>query len=255
MVIIKSDEEIAIMKEGGRRHAAILQELRKMVRPGITTLELDRAAEELVRVGGDIPAFKGYKPLGANSPFPATLCTSVNEEIVHGIPGNRKLEIGDIVKIDLGLRHRGLYTDGAITVPVGEVSHEVAELIAATEEALQVGIAAAQPGATTGDVGAAIKEYIDGRYGIIRDLAGHGVGRHIHEDPFIPNYGTRGTGEVLEPGMTIAIEPMLSLGKHHMKTLKDGWTIVTKDKSFAAHVEHTVAITPEGPVVLTHVEE
>lgn len=252
MIIIKTPEEIANMREGGKRHADILQRVAKLVRPGISTWELDQAAEAMIKEYGDKPAFKGYKPDGAKTPYPASLITSINEEVVHGIPDKKTiLKEGDIISLDLGINHEGVFTDAAITVPVGEVSKECNELLMITEEALQIGIDAAKPGATTGDIGYAIQSFINKRYGIVEGFSGHGVGRHIHEDPYIPNYGKLGEGEKLVPGMTIAIEPMMNLGTKHVKILSDGYTVVTKDGKPSAHFEHTVLITETGAEILT----
>lgn len=254
MIILKTEEEIEIMREGGRRHARILEEIRKAVKPGVSTWELDQLAFKLVKDGGDRPAFLGYTPAGARHPYPATLCVSVNEEIVHGIPHRERfLKEGDIVTVDLGVQHRGLFTDAAITVPVGNVSKELSDMISVAEESMMVGIKAAEAGKKVGDIGHAIEKFIDARYGIVRDFAGHGVGRAIHEDPHVPNYGRPNTGETLEIGMTLAIEPMLALRKAATRTLSDGYTVITADKSPAVHFEHTIAITRNGPVVLTQI--
>ena len=251
-VIIKTEQEIQNMREGGKRHAEILQKLAAMVRPGISTWELDEAAEKMIKEFGDRPAFKGYKTVGAKTPYPATLITSVNEEVVHGIPSKKKiLQEGDIVSLDIGINHNGVFTDAAITVPVGKISKELNELLMITEEALQVGIDQVCAGATTGDIGYAIQSFINKRYGIVEGFSGHGVGRHIHEDPYIPNYGKPGEGERLIPGMTIAIEPMMNLGTKYVKILKDGYTVVTRDGKPSAHFEHTVLVTETGYEILT----
>lgn len=251
MIIIKTDKEIAAMRIAGKRHAEILRKLAAMVRPGISTIELDAAAESMIRDYGDVPAFKGYRPDGASTPYPATLITSVNEEVVHGIPGSRILKEGDIISLDLGVKHDGVFTDSAITVPVGKISKELNELLMLTEEALYVGINAVKPGAMVGDVGYAIKSFVNKRYGIVEGFSGHGVGRHIHEDPFIPNYGKPGEGEPLVPGMTVAIEPMLNLGLKYVRILSDGYTVVTKDGLPSAHFEHTLLVTETGYEILT----
>lgn len=251
VIIIKTPSEIASMREGGRRHGRILAKVAELVRPGVSTRELDKAAEKMVRELGDVPAFLGYRPEGAATPFPATLCISVNDEVVHGLPGDRILEDGDIVSLDLGVNHEGVFTDAAITVPVGTISHELKNLIETTREALEIGIEAAKPGATTGDVGFAIESYVNKKYGIVREFSGHGVGREIHESPYVPNYGKPGKGERLVPGMTIAIEPMLNLGGKDVEILDDGWTVVTADGSPSAHFEHTILITETGNEVLT----
>jgi methionyl aminopeptidase len=193
-----------------------------------------------------------YKPEGAKTPFPATLCISINDEVVHGVPDDKRvLQEGDIVSLDLGIHHDGIFTDAAVTVPVGKISKQLEELLVITAEALEVGIAAAQPGATTGDVGYAIESFVNKRYGIVREFSGHGVGRNIHEDPYIPNFGKPGMGERLVPGMTIAIEPMLNIGKAGVEMLDDQWTIVTTDGKPSAHFEHTILITETGNEVLT----
>jgi methionyl aminopeptidase len=252
VIIIKTPEEIENMREGGRRHAQILQKIAAMVRPGISTWELDQAAEKMIKEYGDIPAFKGYKPDGADHPYPATLITSVNDEVVHGIPSKERiLEEGDIIALDLGVKHNGVFTDAAITVPVGKISKELNELLMVTEEALAVGIAAAKPGVRIGDISYAIQSFVNKRYGIVEGFAGHGVGRHIHEDPYVPNYGRAGSGELLVPGMTIAIEPMLNIGTKQVMILDDGYTVVTRDGKPSAHFEHTVLITEHGAEILT----
>ncbi len=253
-VIIKTPEEIEILREGGRRLATILQKVGKKVAPGVTTAELDAYAEELIRAGGDEPAFLGYTPEGVSYPFPASLCVSVNNEIVHGIPSDRVLKNGDIVTIDLGLKHRGLFTDHAISLPVGQISKNSQKLLDATREALYVGIEAARGGNTTGDIGHAIQEYIRPfKYGIIRGLSGHGVGRAIHEDPFIPNYGKRGAGERLRPGMVVALEPMIAEGDWQAIPQPDEYLYTTGDGSRAAHFEHTILITEGEPEILTQI--
>ncbi len=251
-VIIKTEQEIQNMREGGKRHAEILQKLAKLVRPGISTWELDQTAEKMIKDFGDRPAFKGYKPDGAATPYPATLITSVNEEVVHGIPSKKRILVeGDIISLDIGVSHNGVFTDAAITVPVGKISKELNELLMVTEEALQIGIDQVKPGNTVGDVGYAIQSFINKRYGIVEGFSGHGVGRHIHEDPYIPNYGKAGEGDRLLPGMTIAIEPMMNLGTKYVKILKDGYTVVTKDGKPSAHFEHTVLVTETGYEILT----
>ncbi len=242
------------MREAGKRHADILQRVALLVKPGITTAELDVAAEKMIKEYGDLPAFKGYTPDGAKTPYPATLITSVNEEVVHGIPSKkRKLQEGDIIALDLGIRHEGVFTDAAITVPVGKISKELNDLLMVTEEALYVGIDAVKPGATVGDIGFAIQSFVNKRFSIVEGFSGHGVGRHIHEDPYIPNYGKSGQGEKLVPGMTIAIEPMLNVGTKYVKILPDGYTVATKDGKPSAHFEHTVLVTETGCEILTKI--
>ena len=256
MILLKTDQEIAAMRECGKRHAEILAAASRLVKPGMTTGELDRAIETMIRANEDTPAFLNYQPDGADRPFPKSVCISVNDEIVHGIPDNdRVLENGDIVSIDIGIWHAEngvrVITDAAVTVPVGTVTHELSDLLATTEEALRIGIEAAKPGATTGDVGFAIESYVGTKYGIVREFSGHGVGRKIHEDPYVPNFGRPGQGEKLVPGMTIAIEPMLNLGKRTIEMLDDGYTVVTRDGKPSAHFEHTILITETGNEVLT----
>jgi methionyl aminopeptidase len=250
-MVLKTPEEIEIMAEGGRRLGAVLEALRGEVRVGVTTRELDRRAEELIRMGGDAPAFKNYLPDGADRPYPATLCTSVNDGVVHGLPSDRMLEEGDVLKLDLGLLHGGLYVDAAITVPVGRVSDDAWRLVRATEAALNAGISQARAGRTLGDIGAAVQRVVerDG-FSVVTALTGHGIGRELHEDPSVLNVGKPGAGDVLVAGMVIAIEPMTALGKARVKQLKDD-SFVTADGSTAAHFEHTVAITKGGPRVLT----
>src|SRR3989344_9030585 len=215
MIIIKTPEEIEILREGGRRLAAVLYQVRDIIVPGVSTYDLDKYAEKLIREMGDEPAFLNYRPEGARIPFPATLCVSVNDEVVHGIPNKERiLKEGDIVSLDLGLKHKGLFTDMAFTVPVGKVSSSALKLMEVTEKALQVGINAAQAGNTVGDIGHAVESFVRAQknsqqYGIVEVLSGHGVGRAIHEDPYIPNFGKKGKGEKLVPGMVIALEPMI----------------------------------------------
>ncbi|QQR49887.1 type I methionyl aminopeptidase [Candidatus Nomurabacteria bacterium] len=252
MVIIKTDKEIAILREGGKRLAWILDMVAKKIVPGITTGELDSYAKLLIHEGGDTAAFLGYTPDGANYPYPAALCTSINDEVVHGIPTNRKLKKGDIVSIDLGLKHDGMFTDHARTIAVGKPTKQLQKLLSTTEEALMIGIQAARGGSTVGDVGAAIEAYVKPYgYGIVRELAGHGVGRAIHEDPYVPNFGKAGKGERLVPGMVIAIEPMLNLGSKEVVFEDDGYTVKTRDGKQSAHFEHTILITKGEPEILT----
>jgi len=251
---LKSKEEIEIMREGGRRHAEILRKLAGMVQPGVSTLELEEEARRLVEENGDRPAHLHYLPMGAKRPFPAVLCISINDEIVHGIPNEevKVLKDGDVVSIDLSVWHKDLVTDSAITVPCGEVSKEAKELLRATKLALEKGIAVAKPGNHIGDIGSAISQSVrESGFSLAEDLAGHGVGYNIHEDPFVPNNGLPGRGEELRPGLVIAIEPMVTAGKGGIKQMDDGYTIKTRDGSIAAHFEHTVAITEKGNIILT----
>lgn len=254
MITIKTKEDIQILREGGKRHAAILQKLREMVRPGLSSSELNDEANRLITSGGDTSAFLNYKPNGATRPFPASLCVSVNDEIVHGIPNESEkiLKEGDIVSLDLGLVHGGLITDAAITVAVGNVSADLNKLLETTKKALYEGIKAAKCGKRTGDIGVAIERIaIANNYGVVEELSGHGVGYKVHEDPFIPNYGEAGKGEVLKPGMVLAIEPMFNLGSRHIVLDEDGYTYRTKDGSPSAHFEHTILITKGDPEILT----
>jgi methionyl aminopeptidase len=247
-VIIKSDREIAVMRRAGRIVATVLGILTKELRAGMKTKELDAiAARELARLGAE-PSFKGYRG------FPANLCVSVNDEIVHGIPGERVLAEGDIVSLDLGAIFGGFQGDAALTVGIGEISREASRLIKTTELALEAGINTAYAGARLGDVSAAIQKYAESRgYSVIREYTGHGIGREMHEEPQIPNFGEKGTGLVLERGMTLAFEPMVSVGDWRIRVGSNHWTVSTADGSLAAHFEHTVAITDAGPEVLTAV--
>ncbi|HEV7702176.1 MAG TPA: type I methionyl aminopeptidase [Candidatus Paceibacterota bacterium] len=257
-IIIKTPEQIEILREGGRCLATVLYKVRDMIAVGVTTKDLDAYAEKLIREMGDEPAFLHYQPEGAKVPFPATLCVSVNFEVVHGIPSAKRiLKDGDIISIDLGIKHKGLFTDMALTVGVGKVSNGDQKLMETTEKALKVGISAAQGGNRTGDIGHAIESFVRGKkgtkYGIVEVLAGHGVGVKIHEDPFIPNFGKAGTGAKLVPGMVIAIEPMLNNGTKHVTLDKDGYTFHTDDGKRSAHFEHTILITDGEPELLTKI--
>jgi methionyl aminopeptidase len=249
--LIKSPEEIKIMAEGGRRLGAVLRQLRKEVKPGVTTLALDHIARDLIVHGGDTPAFLNYRPEGARRAYPYTLCTSVDDAVVHGQPSEYALCEGDIVKLDLGLKHQGLYLDAAITVGVGKIATQNKKLIAVTEESLYAGIKEAKPGRTLGDIGYAIERVVrKNKFSVAEGLTGHGIGRALHEEPTVFNFGDKGTGLRLAPGMVIAIEPMVALGDGAIVQLKDeGYG--TADNSWAAHFEHTVAITEKGPMILT----
>lgn len=254
MITVKTKKDIAILREGGRRHAEILKQLVAMVAPGVTTAMLNARAEELIREGGDTAAFLNYKPAGAKRPYPASLCVSVNDEVVHGIPNenDRVLEEGDVVSLDLGLIHKGLITDAAVTVPVGVVSKDLTRLLKVTEEALMAGIKQAKGGRRVGDISNAIERVgVANKYGIVEELSGHGVGYHVHEDPYIPNYGDAGQGDPLTPGMVIAIEPMFNIGASNVKLMKDGYTYKTVDGMPSAHFEHTILITKGDPEILT----
>lgn len=252
MIIIKTESEIDRLKRGGPILADILRTVATRVKPGVTTQSLNDFAHALIEHAGCKPAFLGYKPEGERKPYPATLITSVNDEVVHGIPGDRVLKEGDIIALDLGINFEGVFLDHAITVPVGKIDTKDQELIAVTETALLEGIDAIAPGATVGDIGYAIEHYArQYKLGIVRDLSGHGVGRAIHEDPYIPNYGKKGKGAKLVPGMVIAIEPMLTRGAESVIIMNDGYTIKTVDGSRSAHFEHTVLVTDTGAEILT----
>lgn len=252
-IIVKTEEEIEKLIEGGKRLALILESVAKHAKPGVTAVELDQLAEQLIREGGDIPAFKNYTPDMHKKPFPASLCVSINEHVVHGIPKpDMVLKEGDIVSLDLGLNHEGCFTDHAVTIAVGTITDREKKLLQVTKNAMYAGIDQAVAGNRVGDIGRAIQVFAEKEgYGIVHDLAGHGVGRYIHEDPYIPNYGKPHTGAVLKAGMVIAIEPMFNLGTPEVKILTDGYTLATADGKKSAHFEHTVLITHDGPVILT----
>jgi methionyl aminopeptidase len=247
-IVCKSPSELDKMRASGRIVRQVLDTVRAMVKPGVTTMDLERAAEKKIKELGAKPAFKGYYD------YPCVLCTSVNQEIVHGIPSpKRMLKEGDIVSIDCGVVLDGYYGDAAITVPVGEkLAPEVQKLLEVTEASLYRGIAAAQIGNTVGDVGAAVQELVEANgFSVVREFVGHGIGTRLHEDPQVPNYGTRGHGARLREGMVIAIEPMVNAGTPGARVLDDKWTAVTEDGSFSAHFEHCVAVTENGPLILT----
>ncbi|MEK7308000.1 MAG: type I methionyl aminopeptidase [Nitrospirota bacterium] len=246
MIILKSQDEIKRIAEACRIVAETLEGIKKMVAVGITTLELDKFAEDLIISKHATPAFKGYKG------YSATLCTSINEQVVHGIPSTRKLDEGDIVSLDLGVYYRGFYGDAAVTLPVGKVGDEAKRLLMVTEEALYEGIKNAFIGNRLFDISAAIQRHVEADgFSVVRDFVGHGIGRDLHEDPQLPNFGGPGQGPEIMEGMTLAIEPMVNAGSYEVFVLEDGWTAVTKDRSLSAHFEHTVAVTQEGPNPLT----
>ena len=248
MIIGKSQKEIDKMRGAGQLVGRVLQELRAMVAPGITTLEVDRAAEKMIRDGGAYPTFKGYNG------FPFSICASVNEQVVHGFPSEYELKEGDIFSIDVGATLDGFVGDTATTVPVGKVTEDRSRLMRITEECLDLAIAQCRAGNHLGDIGFAVQSHAEAQgYSIVRDYVGHGIGRRMHEDPQIPNYGKPGKGPKIKKGYVFALEPMVNMGSLHTKTLKDGWTVVTVDGQPSAHFEHTVAITEEGPEVLTRV--
>jgi methionyl aminopeptidase len=246
MIVVKSPAEVAVMRRACQVAALALESVVQAVRPGVMTRDLDRIAEDRIRELGGVPSFLGYRG------YPASLCVSVNDEVVHGIPGRRRLEEGEIVSLDLGAIVEEFHGDLAVTVPVGRISPALARLLRVTEEALEEGIRAVRPGAHLGDVGAAIQRHAE-RHGfsVVRDFAGHGVGRRLHEEPQIPNFGRPGDGVLLRPGMTLAIEPMVNMGTSEVVVDADGWTVRTRDHKPSAHFEHTVAVTERGAEVLT----
>ena len=246
MIELKTPEELELMRRAGRTVAGLLNHLVSLIRPGIRTKELDHASGEYLRRSGAAPAFLNYRG------FPATICVSVNEEVVHGIPGERKLREGDLVSLDAGAIVSGLFADAAVTVPVGAVSPQARRLSETTRQALEQGIAAASAGRRLSDISHAVQRVAESAgFGVVRDFVGHGIGRALHEEPPVPNFGSPNTGPRLRPGMVLAIEPMVTMGGYDVQILSDGWTVVTKDRSLAAHFEHTVAITEHGPEILT----
>lgn len=246
MVILRTPAEIEQMRRAGSLVGQVLERLREHVAPGVSTRELDAIAENMIRSRGGVPSFKGYRG------YPASICASVNNEIIHGIPGDRMLVDGDIISIDCGAMLGGYHGDAAMTFPVGDVSAEAEKLMTVTREALNAGIAMARPKMRLGDVGNAIQRYVEANgFSVVRDFVGHGIGRHMHEDPQIPNFGPAGMGMRLRTGMVLAIEPMVNAGGHEVVVMDDGWTACTRDGSLSAHFEHTVAITDDGPEVLT----
>jgi methionyl aminopeptidase len=251
MITIKSDDEVRIMREAGRIVGQVLQILARETKPGIQTRELDKIVRREYKKRGAEMTFLGYPP-GSPNPFPATVCISVNDELVHGIPGDRVIEEGDIVSIDLGATYRGFVGDSALTIAVGEVPPETQKLIDVTRESLWRGIRAAKPGERLGVISNAIGEYIESEgFGVVREYVGHGVGRQMHEDPQVPNYGPKDRGPVLRKGMVLALEPMVTVGDWLTRKLDDGWTVSTADGSLCAHFEHTIAITDGDAEVLT----
>ncbi len=255
MIIAKSQKDLEKMRTVGEVIAQVRETLRAMVAPGITTLELNAAAEKMMRDAGAIPTFIGYKPHGM-TPFPFAICSSVNEQIVHGFSTDKPLEEGDIVSLDMACTLDGFVGDTAMTLPVGAISDELKNLIRVTEECLDLAIAQCRVNGHVGDIGWAVQSHAEKYgYGIVRDYTGHGIGRRMHEAPQIPNYGRPGTREKIRAGYCFAIEPMLNLGTAETKTLEDGWTVVTRDGKPSAHAEHTIAVTPDGPEILTLTKE
>ncbi|MDP2423437.1 MAG: type I methionyl aminopeptidase [Bacteroidales bacterium] len=250
MIYLKSDEEIALIRNSSLLVGKTLAEVARNIRPGVTTQFLDQVAETFIRDHKAIPGFKGYKG------FPATLCISINEQVVHGIPGSREMKEGDLVSIDCGVLNDGYYGDSAYSFAVGEVSNEVKQLMNATKESLYLGIEQAVHGKRTGDIGNAIQTYVERLgFSVVRELVGHGVGKHLHESPEVSNFGKKGQGMLLTVGMVIAIEPMINLGKRHVIQEKDGWTIRTADRKPSAHYEHTIAIRKNKTEILSSFEE
>jgi methionyl aminopeptidase len=246
MIILKSKSEIEKMAVACRIVAEVLEVLVRTVRPGLTTLELDSLAERSIRTRGGVPAFKGYRG------FPNTLCVSLNEQVVHGIPSKRRLRAGDIVGLDLGAKWEGYYGDAAVTIPVGEIPSETQRLLATAREALYMGVKEVGPGKHLSDISHAIQSYVEARgYSVVRTFVGHGIGTALHEEPQVPNFGPPGRGPRLKSGIVLAIEPMVNIGGADVEILNDGWTVVTTDGQLSAHFEHTVAITDEGPQILT----
>jgi methionyl aminopeptidase len=251
-VVIKSRQEIEAMRLAGRVNAKALQVVRDLISPGVITAELDKAAEEVIRSSGGIPAFKNYP--GAY-PYPATLTVSINEELVHGIPGPRKLHSGDIVSIDCGTILDGFVADSAFTIGVGDISEEAEKLLQVTQEALFIGISKMYMQNRIGDVSAAIQEHVERHdYHVPREYTGHGVGRQMHEGPLVPNFGVKNRGLQLRPGITVALEPMVLVGTHRTRVLSDQWTVISEDGSLTAHFEHTVAVTEGEPIILTAID-
>lgn len=246
MIVRKSKSELELMREAGRIVAETHRLLSAAIQPGVTTRELDKIAENFIRSQGATPSFKGYNG------FPGSICVSVNEELVHGIPGRRKLNSGDIISIDIGAYYQGYHGDSAWTYPVGEISPTAQKLLEVTEKSLYAGLAEAKPDARLFTLSHAIQRVVEEEgFSIVREYVGHGIGANLHEEPQIPNYGVPGRGPRLKPGMVLAIEPMVNVGERYVKTLEDNWTVVTVDGSYCAHFEHTIAITEEGFEILT----
>ena len=247
MIVLKTGRELKVMREACRISAAALKLAGSAVEPGVTTAELDKIAEKYILSQGAKPNFKNYNG------YPATACISINNEVIHGIPSNKRvIQAGDIVSIDLGACFEGYHGDNAATFACGDISEEAKRLIDTTRESLYEGIAAAVSGGRLGDIGAAVQQYVESRgYSVVRQFVGHGIGTKLHEAPEVPNFGTQGRGIRLMPGMTLAIEPMINMGHYDVKVMPDGWTVLTKDGSLSAHFEHTIVITPDGPQIMT----
>lgn len=255
MIIAKSRKDLDRMREVGELIAEVRETLRRMIVPGVSTLDLNEVAEKMIREVGAIPTFIGYKPHGM-TPFPFAICASVNDQVVHGFSTKAKLKNGDIISLDMAATYNGFVGDTAFTAPVGEITDDLKQLLKVTEECLHFGIAQSRVGNKVGDIGHAVQTHADKfKYGIVRDYTGHGIGRSMHEAPQIANYGRAGTREKIRAGYCFAIEPMINLGTHETKTLDDKWTVVTKDGKASAHFEHTIAILEEGPEILTLTKE
>lgn len=251
MILVKTKKEIDFIRESNQLVAETLQLVKSNVKPGITTGELDKIAEDYIVSNGAKPAFKGYSQAGSID-FPGTICSSVEEEVVHGIPGDRVLRVGEIISIDVGVLKNGFYGDAALTVAVGEISEDRKKLMKVTEESLYKGIEQAVAGNRIGDISAAVQKHVESfGFSIVRELCGHGVGKYLHEDPQVSNFGKAGTGALLKNGMTIAIEPMVNMGKRHIKVAPDGWTVYASDRLPSAHFEHTIAIIDNKPEILS----
>ncbi len=243
---IKTPEELVTLREAGRVLARIVSQIKSSLKIGMTTKDIDLMAEDLISREGVVPAFKGYRG------YPACACVSVNEEVVHGIPGGRVINSGDIVSVDIGIVRQEYFSDMAFTVGFGDLDASRQKLLDVTRQALIKGIAQARSGSRLGDVSHAIQAYVEAKgFSVVRDFVGHGIGKKLHEDPDIPNFGRPGTGVVLRPGMVLAIEPMVNMGTHRTKTQQDGWTVITADHQPSAHFEHTIAVTEDGPVIFT----
>lgn len=254
MIFLKTDDEIELLRQSNLLVGRTLAEVAKLIKPGVTTAQLDRVAEEFIRDNGAVPTFKGF-PNPNGGPFPCTLCTSVNDQVVHGIPGEVELRDGDIVSVDCGVLLNGFCGDSAYTFCVGDVAPEVLQLLKTTKEALYLGIEQAVHGKRLGDIGYAVQQHCEAQgYGIVREFVGHGIGREMHESPEVPNYGRKGNGLQLREGMCLAIEPMITLGKRQIFMERDGWTVRTRDRKNAAHFEHTVAVGKNGADILSSFE-
>lgn len=251
MIYIKTKKEIDFIRESCKIVAETLQLVKSNIKPGVTTLELDKIAEDYIRSNNAVPAFKGYSQ-GSGIPFPGSICSSIEDEVVHGIPGNRVLKEGEIIAIDVGVLKNNYYGDAALSVAVGKISELKKKLLEVTERSLHLGIDEAISGNRVHDISSAVQQYVEENgFSIVRELCGHGVGKYLHEEPSVPNFGKKGTGPKLKNGMTIAIEPMVNAGRHYVTTKPDGWTVITEDGSPSAHYEHTILINDNSPEILT----